>query len=134
MFSFSSPVSRERSRWAGVMSGWPPATARSLAALIASRLLLVSSASTVLRSFSGFATYCYLACLPWVACNNLSLPHSICSTTGRSPVFPPGTTGFQPSCRGRQRLPDDPGDPSHGCTRAESRAEPHPLSTPGCLP
>ena len=40
------PASRASSRWAGVRSGCPSVTARLLAALMASRLLLVSSAST----------------------------------------------------------------------------------------
>ncbi|MGC0330587.1 hypothetical protein RKD23_003577 [Streptomyces sp. SAI-170] len=46
MFSLSCPWSRARSRWTGVRSGFPSVTARLLAALIASRLRLVSSAST----------------------------------------------------------------------------------------
>ncbi len=46
-FSLSCPSSSASSRWAGVRSGWPSDTARLPAAAIASRLLLVSSASTV---------------------------------------------------------------------------------------
>jgi hypothetical protein len=52
MFSLSCPSSSESSRCAGVRSACPPVTARLLAALIASRLLLVSSASTFAYSSS----------------------------------------------------------------------------------
>ncbi len=46
MFSFSCPSSSASSRCPGVRSGCPSFTARLVAALMASRLLLVSSAST----------------------------------------------------------------------------------------